>query len=255
MAYESRQVEETLHIPMKKTVTATEAQPTPRKVRQPKALSLTEQAYEAIKEKILTLYFLPGQYLNEAAIGEVLQMGRTPVHQALLRLNVEGLVEIVPRKGVVVQPDSIGHILEVLDARLVVEPEIARQAAEHATPQDVAELLALLDAHNRDQGTIDAFVECDRAFHTKISEMSKARILGDFAKSLHERSTRYWYLHLWQTLDEKASDRQHRAVVAAIKKQNGDGAAAAMREHLLNLKTRVSGLQAAAPRRAQKPAE
>lgn len=228
-----------------------------RKARKPKALSLTDQAYEAIKEKILTLYFLPGQYLNEAAIGELLQMGRTPVHQALLRLNVEGLVEIVPRKGVVVQPDSISQILEVLDARLVVETEIARLAAENAKPEDVDELLAILDHHSREHGggAIDAFVACDRAFHTKISEMSKARILGDFAKSLHERSTRYWYLHLWQTLDEKASDRQHRAVMAALRKRDGAAAAEAMREHLLNLKTRVAHLQNSAPRRALKPGE
>ncbi|MGU3495436.1 GntR family transcriptional regulator [Xanthobacteraceae bacterium A53D] len=220
-------------------------------------MSLTDQAYEAIKEKILTLYFLPGQYLNEAAIGEVLQMGRTPVHQALLRLNVEGLVEIVPRKGVVVQPDSIGQILEVLDARLVVETEIARQAAENGAPEDCAELIAILDRHSREHGggAIDSFVECDRAFHNKISEMSKARILGDFAKTLHERSTRYWYLHLWQTLDETASDRQHRAIVSALKKRDGAAASEAMREHLQNLRTRVAHLQNTAPRRVMKPGE
>src|SRR6185436_10347173 len=63
--------------------------------------SLVAKAYEDIKEKIITLYFLPGQYLNEAAISGLLQVGRTPVHQALQRLELEGLVEIMPRKGVV----------------------------------------------------------------------------------------------------------------------------------------------------------
>ena len=77
--------------------------------------SLVAKAYEDIKEKIITLYFLPGQYLNEAAISGLLQVGRTPVHQALQRLELEGLVEIMPRKGVVVLPDSISEIIKILE--------------------------------------------------------------------------------------------------------------------------------------------
>src|ERR1700755_3343566 len=69
--------------------------------------SLVAKAYEEIKEKIITLYFLPGQYLNEAAISALLQVGRTPVHQALQRLELEGLVEIMPCKGVGGLPDII----------------------------------------------------------------------------------------------------------------------------------------------------
>ena len=77
--------------------------------------SLAAKAYEDIKEKIITLYFLPGQYLNEAAISGLLQVGRTPVHQALQRLELEGLVEIMPRKGVIVLPDSISEIIKILE--------------------------------------------------------------------------------------------------------------------------------------------
>src|SRR5947207_4287798 len=77
--------------------------------------SLVAKAYEEIKEKIITLYFLPGQYLNEAAISALLQVGRTPVHQALQRLEFEGLVEVMPRKGVVVLPDSISEIIKILE--------------------------------------------------------------------------------------------------------------------------------------------
>jgi DNA-binding GntR family transcriptional regulator len=215
--------------------------------------SLTEQAYEAIKEKIITLYFLPGQYLNEGAICDLLKLGRTPVHQALQRLQVEGLVDIVPRKGVIIQPDSIGQIIDILDARMVVETEIARKAAVNATDKDVEALQAILDHHSDGHhggGAIDAFVECDRAFHVKISEISRSNVLGDFAKVLHERSTRSWYLHLWQTLDTAASERQHRGVLAAIRARDGEAAATAMREHLMSLRERVTHLQQAAPRRS-----
>ncbi len=208
--------------------------------------SLTEQAYQAIKEKVITLYFLPGQYLNEGAICKLLNLGRTPVHQALQRLQLEGLIDVVPRKGVIIQPDSISQVLEFLDARLAVEGEIARLAAERATETDSKELQQILDDRSRsDNGAsaIDAFVECDRAFHSKVSEISRNRVLGDFAKSLHERCTRSWYLHLWQTLDTEGSDKQHRRILKAIKAHDGDGATKAMREHLTSLRERVASLQ------------
>src|SRR5262249_51800389 len=95
-----------------------------------KANSLVAKAYEQIKEKIITLYFLPGQYLNEAAISSLLDVGRTPVHQALQRLELEGLVEIMPRKGVVVLPDSISEIIKILESRAAVEAELAKAAAD-----------------------------------------------------------------------------------------------------------------------------
>jgi DNA-binding GntR family transcriptional regulator len=221
-----------------------------RKEPSDRSASLTQQAYEAIKEKVITLYFLPGQYLNEAAICDLLQLGRTPVHQALQRLQLEGLIDVVPRKGVIIQPDSIGQIAEFLNARLVVEPEIARLAAAHAAAKDIEELQAILDngfARNGG-GEINAFVECDHAFHKKISEMSGSRVLGDFTRSLHERCTRAWYLHLWQTLDTAASDKQHRAILKAIRNRDGDAAARAMRAHLSSLRERVLRVQHSAPR-------
>lgn len=215
-----------------------------------RSASLTQQAYEAIKEKVITLYFLPGQYLNEAAICDLLQLGRTPVHQALQRLQLEGLIDVVPRKGVIIQPDSIGQIIEFLDARLVIEPEIARMAATHATAKDIDELQTILDggmARNAG-GEINTFVECDHAFHKKISKMSRSRVLGDFTLSLHERCTRAWYLHLWQTLDTAASDKQHRAILKAIRSRDGDAAGRAMRAHLDSLRERVLKVQHGAPR-------
>src|SRR5262245_10086157 len=105
--------------------------------------SLVAHAYAELKEKIIRGYFLPGQYLNEAAICALLSVGRTPVHQALQRLELDGLIEIVPRKGVIVLPDSIAEIIKILDSRLAVEPELARAAAGRATPEAAAELRAL----------------------------------------------------------------------------------------------------------------
>jgi DNA-binding GntR family transcriptional regulator len=207
--------------------------------------SLVARAYEEIKEKIIKVYFLPGQYLNESAICALLGLGRTPVHQALQRLEIDGLVEIMPRKGVIVLPDSIAEIIKILDSRMAVEPELARHAAERATPETAAELQALASVKKTDNeiSDIDAFTHSDRAFHRKIAEMSGNQVLSDFARNLHERSWRYWYLHLWQTLDIGANNHQHTAIADAISTGNGEAAAEAMRAHISSLKLRLSQIQ------------
>jgi DNA-binding GntR family transcriptional regulator len=207
--------------------------------------SLVAKAYEEIKEKIITLYFLPGQYLNEAAISALLQLGRTPVHQALQRLELEGLVEIMPRKGVVVLPDSISEIIKILESRAAVEAELAKAAAARISADDGKELLALAHAtkHLRNGPGIDDFIACDRAFHRKLAEQSGNSVLSDFAQQLHERSIRYWYLHLWQTMDVQATTRQHAAIADAVAKHDGDRAATAMREHIESLKSRLMQVQ------------
>jgi len=209
--------------------------------------SLVAKAYEAIKEKIITLYFLPGQYLNEAAISSLLGVGRTPVHQALHRLALEGLVEILPRKGVVVLPDSISEIIKILESRAAVEAELAKAAATNASAEDGKALLALANATRSTKSGpgLDGFIAADRAFHRKLAECSGNSVLSDFAQQLHERSIRYWYLHLWQTMDVQATTRQHAAIAEAVMRGDGVRAAAAMREHIESLRARLAQIQQA----------
>jgi DNA-binding GntR family transcriptional regulator len=207
--------------------------------------SLVARAYDEIKEKILTLYFLPGQYLNEGAVSALLGVGRTPVHQALQRLQVEGLVEIMPRKGVIVLPDSIGEIIKILESRAAVEAELARSAAQHATPEQARALQALARTAKPDAATseIDAFIAGDRAFHRLLAELAGNPVLSEFAQKLHERSIRYWYLHFWQTIDVRATSRQHGAIADAIARRDGETAAEALREHIVSLKSRLLQVQ------------
>lgn len=210
---------------------------------------LVQQAYEQIREKIIRLQFLPGQYLNEAAVCETLGLGRTPVHQALQLLQLEGLVEILPRKGVIVQPDGASEILKILDARVIIEPELARKAAQRSRSGEIDDLeLAFLEKlsvepdEKADPPDIDAFIANDRAFHRKIAELSGNSILGEFARTLHDRSCRFWYLNLWQTLNVSVSKQMHIDIVRAITAGEGDKAAQAMRAHIENLAERLKRL-------------
>lgn len=207
--------------------------------------SLADAAYVALKEKIVRLFFLPGQYLNEGALCELLGVGRTPVHQALQRLQHDGLVEVMPRKGVIVQPGSISEILKILDSRVTIEADLARNAASRVTAEEAAELkkLARVKVVGDGKSQLDNFVEADRAFHSRFAELAGNPVMSDIANKLHDRSIRYWYLHLWQTFDGRASGNEHTAIADAIARGDGEAAASAVRAHIESLRTRLMRAQ------------
>src|ERR1700747_60116 len=101
-------------------------------------ISLRERAYLDIRRRINRLESRPGAYLNEAQISRQLKIGRTPVHQALDRLMLEGLVQVIPRKGVVVKAVSLNEVLKIIEVRLINEPYGARLAAERSNDSDLA---------------------------------------------------------------------------------------------------------------------
>lgn len=227
--------------------------PHPVKPHPVKAPSLVQRAYETIKERIINLHFLPGQYLNEAAICAQLKLGRTPVHQALQRLNFEGLVAVLPRKGVIVQPDSLAEIMKILDLRVTVEPELARAAAKRVADGEIAaedlkrlKQVATATA-DTDPPDIAAFTANDRWFHREVAQLSGNPIMSDFARVLHERSTRFWYLNLWQTIDVPATNRQHAEIADAVIAGDGRLAARRMLDHIAALRTRLEKLQRMSP--------
>src|SRR5690606_8086580 len=106
--------------------------------------SLRARAYGEIKRRIITLQYRPGEYLNEAMISDQLGIGRTPVHQALDRLMLEDMVEVIPRKGVIVRPVSLDEVLQLVEVRLVNETHCAALAAQRATEAEIEHMAAIL---------------------------------------------------------------------------------------------------------------
>jgi DNA-binding GntR family transcriptional regulator len=201
--------------------------------RQP-PLSLRDRAYLEIKRRINRLEFRPGDYLNEAQISRTLRIGRTPVHQALDRLMLEGLVQVIPRKGVVVQPISLDQVLNILEMRLLNEPYCVGLAVERAIPQDLERMRAILNSatqliksRNREE-----LMNLDRAFHYQISASARNPVLSDLIAMLHERSLRFWFISMNDDLQLRRIHQEHRDVLDAIERRDRDGAMAAMRVHI-----------------------
>ena len=197
-------------------------------------VSLRDRAYQEIKRRINRMDYRPGAYLNEAQISRTLRIGRTPVHQALDRLMLEGLVQVIPRKGVMVESISLDQVLEIIDVRLVTEPHCVSLATERATSAEIAAIRDLLNIsgtliRSRDR---EKLMDIDRSFHGQISRAAKNAVLADTIARLHERSLRFWFISLGDELQLRRVDEEHRAILDAVMRRQRDAAAEAMRHHI-----------------------
>lgn len=107
-----------------------------------KKISLKEKAYSSIKEKILYNMYIPNQYLDEKSLCEELHISRTPLREAINKLEFEGLVHTIPQKGIFVTDLSIKFITELFQARKVLEPSIASLAIKNLDKKVLLEFRA-----------------------------------------------------------------------------------------------------------------
>lgn len=202
---------------------------------------LRASAYEAIKRRIISLKYRPGAYLNASQVSAELGLGRTPVNQALSRLVHEGMVEVIPRKGVIVRPVSLEEVMAIIDARMVNELHCVRLAVERASDAELDELEAIVaraESHtpNRD---IEALMLLDREFHIRLSRASRNPALAEILLSLQERSLRFWFVSLSDEEHLEAVQREHHAIVECLRARDAEGIGAAMRAHIDSFRTTI----------------
>jgi DNA-binding GntR family transcriptional regulator len=201
--------------------------------------SLKDQAYEAIKHRIITCAFKPGQELSENAVAVLLKIGRTPVHQAFDRLGVEGLVDVQPRKGVVVRPINLDEVIEIIEVRLLNETFAVRLAAERASS---AEIMAIRDVLARAKGAagkVETMMLLDREFHRLIARAAHNTVLADVLLKLHERSLRLWFISLAAPHHQGSVNDQHHKIFQAISHRDAEAAEKAMRIHIDSFRRNV----------------
>ena len=206
----------------------------PAKAKIYPAQSLRDAAYEAIKHRIITLAFKPGEYVNELQLSAMLGIGRTPVHLAIDRLMLEGLVEVIPRKGIIVKPLSLSEVLEIIEIRLLNEGFCLRRVAERASEKDIIALGEILDraksfTHKRD---VEQMMLLDREFHLQLARLQGNQVLEDVLLNLIERSLRFWFISLNAPQHFESVQEEHDAILAAVKNRDPDAAERAMQLHI-----------------------
>jgi DNA-binding GntR family transcriptional regulator len=192
--------------------------------------------------------------LREADLARRLGVSRTPVREALNRLQQEGVLEVEPRRGAKVYPPNEDEYLCWLEIREVLEGTAARRAAERASPQAIAELKRLCDvfAHPRHgadpESEPEKYFDANARFHNLILEQSGAAVLQrlgrayDYFASGRHRATQ----HLGRL---KASLEEHRQIVRAIERGDGALAERLAREHVRNLRDALQAPKKAAKRK------
>jgi DNA-binding GntR family transcriptional regulator len=192
-----------------------------------RAETLTEQAYRIIEEQIVTLRLKPGDILSEQMLSATFHIGRTPIREALQRLAREGLVTILPRKGILVSDLNPRNQLLVLEVRRELERLLSRVGAERATAGQRARLEEIAREMDRAAKTNDdiAFMRLDRELNELIVEAAHNDYAARSLKLLQGLSRRFWYMHYREAADLPLCARLHANQARAIAK--GDGKLAA----------------------------
>jgi DNA-binding GntR family transcriptional regulator len=213
-----------------------------RRAAEPRTnLSMTERAYADIRQRVITLKFRPGQFLNESTICTELGMGRTPVHEALHRLQIEGLVQIVPRKGILIRTASLDDVIALIETRMMIEPAGMALAAQRAEKSHLKSLQSVIDQSRQALRSNDraGYMALDLSFHSEIIRATGNSVLTDVMRMLHQRASRLWHLQVWKDTDLKVTQKEHEAIFEALKRGDSGAALEAGRAHLNSLKCRI----------------
>lgn len=191
--------------------------------------SLTDRAYRILEELIATLQLPPGAVLSELALSERLKIGRTPIREALQRLARDGLVVVLPRRGVLVSEINLRTQLRLLEVRRVIEKLMAGLAAERATPQEREGFAEIASAMRQAAEVEDdlAFMRLDRRFNLLMAQASRNEFAVRSMGLMNALSRRFWYQHYREVADLPLAARLHAEVAEAVAKRDREAAEAA----------------------------
>jgi DNA-binding GntR family transcriptional regulator len=212
----------------------------PTVVKQPPA---AERVYTHVKQAVLDRRYEGGILLSEGELAEAVGVSRTPVREALLRLEAEGLLKLYPKKGALVLPVSAQEIADVVETRLLVERHAAAKVAP-ASPQLVARLEELLEEQrgHAAAGDLAAFAVADRCFHAEIVRAAGNRILAQLYDQLRDRQLRMGVATMHADPGRIAKNiAEHTELLGALRAGDTGAALALVEQHVSWVKFIVRG--------------
>lgn len=202
--------------------------------------SLKAHIYDVLRAAIMDMDIYSEDVdlrLDERQLAEQLGISRTPIREALARLEQEGFVEIQPRKGVYVKPKTLEEVLEMVVVWAALESMAARLITQVATDEEIASLRALGIKHSKDSTRADIaeYSEANILFHQRILELSRCSLLKGTADGLlqHMYAVRRRAMREDDRVSRSVVD--HMAIIVAIEEREGDVAAKLVRDHTMKL--------------------
>jgi len=204
--------------------------------------SLASLAYQQIKDRLVMLDIRPGEPINDVGLAAELGVGRTPVREALKRLETDHLVVSYPRRGTFATVVDVTELGSISDLRLLLEPHAARRAAENATPaaraelRDAAESIRHLHVPDGDRTT---FIAEDMAIHKLIYRATGNPHLEDVLIRYDNLATRIWCLVIDKLPDLGEHVKDHSALLETIAAGDAEAAARLARDHVLGFEQAI----------------
>lgn len=192
-------------------------------------VTLTDRAYRELEEMIVTLQLLPGTVLSEHTLATRLKIGRTPIREALQRLARDGLVVIMPRRGIMVSEIDLRMQLRLLEVRRELERLMARLAADRATEEERREFADIASGMLKAASNADDidFMRLDQRFNILVAATARNEFARRSMGLMNAISRRFWYQHYQQVADLPLAAKLHSAVAQAISEKKPKLAAAA----------------------------
>ncbi|GAA3488492.1 GntR family transcriptional regulator [Streptomyces cremeus] len=212
-------------------------------MRMPAAPPAAERVYDHIKRGVLDRSYEGGTLLTEGHLAEAVGVSRTPVREALLRLEVEGLIKLYPKKGALVLAVSAQEIADVVETRLLVE-EFAVRKAIPASPRLITRLEELLAEQQQRAvaGDLAEVAVTDRCFHAEIVRNAGNKILSRLYDQMRDRQLRMGVAVMEAHPDRIALNiAEHAEMLDALRAGDPEAAAACVRRHVSRVKTLVRG--------------
>lgn len=207
-------------------------------------LTLKDHVYERLREAIneVDIYSADADLrLDERSLAQQLNVSRTPLRDAISRLEAEGVVEVIPRRGVFLLRKTKDEVLEMIVAWAALESMAARMATAHATDEEVGSLREMISRNNENKPTtgIAEYSEENIQFHLRILEISHCRLLKSMAEGLflHMRAVRLQAMGEADRIRRSVVD--HAEIIEALESRDADDAMVKVRKHTMRLHEHV----------------
>ncbi len=200
---------------------------------------LREIVFETLRDAIINQTLEPGERLMEIQLADEMGVSRTPVREAIRKLELEGLVIMVPRKGAYVAGISVKDIHEVFEVRAALEGLAASLAAQRITPEELDEMEKSLfvEAGEIDGNNLRSIVEIDTTFHDLLYKTARNEKLVQMVNNLQEQLQRFRSASLARPGRSKTALEEHRKILEALALRDSKLAQALAIEHIENAET------------------
>lgn len=210
-------------------------------------VSLSHKAYQAIKHKIVSLELPPGAIIDENELREELNLGRTPIREALKRLSLEKLVTIMPRRGMFVTEIAFTDLQRLFEMRVELESLAARLAAQRGKKAHWQRMQAALEDLPEDDGDNEALIAIDELCHLIMYEAADNEFLEDTLTTMYALSLRLWYFSLSEIGTMHKTIEEHQVILQALRAGDADEAEALIRVHIDAFQKEIESTMLRAP--------